>query len=197
MGKRFIIAALLAIALTATGLADDWNIDKAHSHIGFTARHMLITRVPGKFEDYGAKISFDGKNLAAGSAELTINVQSITTDNDRRDNHLRSGDFFDIENFPTLTFKSTKIIPGEGNQFKMIGDLTIKGITRPVTLDCIYNGSITDPRGNTRAGFTASGSIKRHDFNIAWDNKLKDGTFIVGEDILLDIQAELIKQAQE
>ena len=197
MGKRFIIAALLAIALTATGLADQWNIDKSNSHVGFSAQHMLINHVPGQFNDFSGKVFFDGKNVAEGSAELTINMQSITTGNDRRDNHLRSGDFFDIENYPIATFKSTKIIPGDGDNFKMIGDLTIKGITKPVTLDCVFNGAITDPGGNTRAGFAASGSIKRHDFNIAWDNKLKDGTFIVGEDILLDIQAELIKQAQE
>ena len=192
-----VVIAAITTLMAAGATAQVWNFDKNHSYIGFTAKHMVITTVPGKFEDYTGQINFDGKDFTTGSAEVTIQAASINTDSEKRDNHLRSSDFFDVAKYPTITFKSTKIERTEGNNFNMTGDLTIKGITKPVTLACTLNGLITDPYGNTRAGFTATGMIKRHDFNIAWDNKLKDGTFIVGEDILLDIQAELIKQAQE
>jgi len=197
MKRQLAMTTLFAVILMTVAAADQWDIDKAHSYIGFSAQHMVVSHVPGKFENYDGKVIFDGKNLAAGSTELTINVQSINTGNERRDNHLRSSEFFDLENFPIITFKSSKIVPGEGNKFKMLGDLTIRGITKPITLDCFFNGTITDTQGNTRAGFAAGGSIKRHDFNIAWDNKLQDGSFIVGEEITLDIQAELVKQVNK
>jgi polyisoprenoid-binding protein YceI len=174
--------------------ADTWDFDKAHSTIGFTAQHMLISHVAGKFEDYSGKVMFNGTDLTKGSVEVTINVKSINTDNDRRDSHLQSSEFFDVEKYPTITFKSTKITTVDEKHFKMTGDLIIKGITKPVTLDCTLNGVITDPWGNTRAGFAASGMIKRHDFNIAWDNKLQDGNYIVGEDITINLQIELTKE---
>jgi polyisoprenoid-binding protein YceI len=188
----FILVAILAIAITAQ--ADTWDFDKSHSTIGFTAQHMLISHVAGKFEDFSGQVMFDGKDLTKGSVEVNIDVNSINTDNDRRNNHLRSSDFFDIANYPTMTFKSTKITMVDDKHFQMTGDLTIKGITKPVTLDCTLNGIITDPMGNTRAGFSATGMIHRHDFNIAWDNKLQDGSYIVGEDIDINLQIEITKE---
>jgi len=193
MYKTSIIVLAMVLSLALGVQAQTWNFDKAHTTIGFSARHMVIANVAGKFEDYDGQVMFDGKNLGAGMVNLTINVQSINTDNDTRDKHLRSSDFFDMEKYPAITFKSTKIVKGEGNNFKLTGDLTMKGITKSVTLDCVLNGIITDPMGNTRAGFSGTGMIKRHDYNIAWDNKIQDGSFIVGEDIAINLQIELTK----
>ena len=191
-----VVIAAITTLMAAGATAQVWNFDKNHSYIGFTAKHMVITTVPGKFEDYTGQINFDGKDFTTGSAEVTIQAASINTDSEKRDNHLRSSDFFDVAKYPTITFKSTKIERTEGNNFNMTGDLTIKGITKPVTLACTLNGLITDPYGNTRAGFTATGMIKRHDFDIAWDNKLKDGSFIVGENINIILQVELVEQQE-
>ena len=193
MYKTSIIVMAVVLSLAFSVQAQTWNFDKAHSTIGFSARHMLIANVSGKFEDYDGKVMFDGKNIGAGMVDLTINVQSINTDNDKRDQHLRSSDFFDMDKYPTITFKSTKVVKGEGNNFKLTGDLTMKGVTKSVILDCVLNGIITDPMGNIRAGFSGTGTIKRHDFNIAWDNKLQDGSFVVGEDIAINLQIELTK----
>ncbi len=193
MYKTSIIVLAVVLSLALGVQAQTWNFDKAHSTIGFSAKHMLISNVAGKFEDYDGQVTFDGKNLEAGTVNLTINVQSINTDNGARDKHLRSSDFFDMEKYPTITFKSTKVVKGEGNNFKLTGDLTMKGVTKSVTLDCVLNGIITDPMGASRAGFSGTGMIKRHDFNIAWDNKLQDGSYIVGEDIAINLQIELTK----
>jgi len=193
MYKTSIIVLAVVLALAFSVQAQDWNFDKAHSSIGFGVKHMLIANVTGNFNDYDGKVMFDGQNLETGMVELTINVLSINTNNSKRDDHLRSSDFFDMEKFPTITFKSTKIIKGEGNNFKLTGDLTMKGITKPVTLDCILNGVITDPWGTTRAGFGGTATIKRHDFNIAWDNKLQDGSFVVSDDVTINFQIELTK----
>jgi len=193
MYKTSIMVFTVVLSLTLGVQAQTWNFDKAHSTIGFSARHMVISNVAGKFEDYDGQVTFDGKNLETGSVDLTINVQSINTDNDTRDKHLRSSDFFDMEKYPTITFKSTKVIKGEGDNFKLIGDLTMKGITHSVIIDCVLNGIITDPWGVTRAGFSGTTTIKRHDFNIAWDNKLQDGSYIVGEDIAINLQIELTR----
>jgi polyisoprenoid-binding protein YceI len=193
MRKISIIILAVVLTLAFNTQAQDWNFDKAHSTIGFGVKHMLIANVTGNFNDYDGKVVFDGKNLEKGVVELTINVLSINTNNEKRDEHLRSSDFFDMEKYPTITFKSTKIVKGEGNNFTLTGDLTMKGVSKPVILDCVLNGVITDPWGTTRAGFSGTTTIKRHDFNIAWDNKLQDGSFVVGEDIAINLQIELTK----
>jgi polyisoprenoid-binding protein YceI len=193
MLKRMVTVLVIVLAATLVSQAETWNLDNANSSIGFSVKHMVIATVRGQFENFEGKVNFDGKSLEKGSAEITIDVKSIDTNNDRRDNHLRSSDFFEADKFPTISFNSTKITQTGENEFQMTGGLTMKGITKPVTLDCIFNGTVTDPRGNERAGFEATGTIKRHDFNIAWDNKLQDGSFIAGEEIKLDIHAELVK----
>jgi polyisoprenoid-binding protein YceI len=138
-------------------------------------------------------VIFDGKNLEKGKAEITIQMASINTDNSKRDDHLRSADFFNVEKFPTMTFKSTKITKGSGDNFKMTGNLTIKDVTKEVTLDCTFNGVI-EFMGNNRAGFTAQTVINRQDFNVSWDNKLQDGSLIVGDDVTINLEIELVQE---
>lgn len=186
---------VLAFAVNAQqSRQQTWKLDKAHSDIGFAVKHMVIATVKGEFQDYDGAIVFDGENVETGLVDFTINVVSINTGIERRDNHLKSADFFDVEKYPTIKFKSKKIVRGEDNQFKIIGDLTIKDITKEVTLDAVYHGKVTDSNGATRAGFSAGTTIKRHEFNIKWDNKLRDGSLVAGEDVKIEIEAELIRQ---
>ena len=194
MLKRIVILSLAMIMLAWPLQAAEWNIDKAHSSIGFSVRHLVISSVKGSFIDYTDTVKFDGKNLADGSVEVTIKVASINTENEDRDNHLRGSEFFNVAEYPTMTFKSKKIIPGADNEFKMIGDLTMKDVTKEITLDGKFNGTIDDPWGNTRAGFSAETTINRQDFNVSWENKLKDGSLVVGNEVTILLDVELVKQ---
>jgi len=193
MINRLLQIAALVLALALSAQAETWNFDKAHSSIGFSAQHMLISSVSGKFEDYDGAVIFDSKSPEKGSAEITIQVKSINTDNVTRDNHLKTSDFFEADKYPTITFKSTKITKIDEKNFTMTGDLTMKGVTKSVTLQGKLNGIVVDPWGMTRAGFTMTGAINRHDYNIAWDNKLQDGSLIVGEQVDLNLHVEVTK----
>ena len=193
MKKRFLLLIIMTAMLALPIRAEVWNIDPVHSTIGFSVRHMVISKVPGEFRDYDGQITFDGKNLAQGQVDITIQMASIDTRNEDRDKHLRSADFFDVEKFPVMTFKSKKITPGMGNAFALVGDLTIKGITREVTLNGEFNGTMVDPWGNTRAGFAAETTINRQDFNVSWSNALQDGSLVVGNGVTINLEIELIK----
>jgi len=194
MLKRITILSFAMILLAWPLQAAQWNFDKAHSSIGFSVRHLVVSSTKGFFTDYTGSVEFDGKNLANGSVEITIQATSINTENEDRDNHLRNPDFFNVAEYPTIIFKSKKIIPGEANAFTLIGDLTMKDVTKEITLNGELNGVIEDPWGNTRAGFSAETTINRQDFNVAWENKLKDGSLVVGNDVAIVLEIELIKQ---
>lgn len=194
MLKRPFFAAVALIIFVSPALAQTWQIDKAHSSVGFTVKHLVISKVKGYFHDYDAVIDFDGKNLDKASVKATVQMASVDTDNDRRDSHLRSADFFDVEKYPTMTFVSKKIIPGDGNNFTMIGDLTIRDKTHEVTFDGQLNGVITDPRGNTRAGLSATTTINRQDYGVAWANKLQDGSLVASNNVDIEIDIEMIEE---
>jgi polyisoprenoid-binding protein YceI len=170
-----------------------WEFDKAHSNVGFSVKHLVISKVKGTFNDYSGQVKFDGTDFDKASIDVTIQMASIDTDNEKRDGHLSSPDFFDVEKYPTMTFKSTKITDPKDGRFQIMGDLTIKGVTLPVTLESEHFGTITGPYGKTRAGFSATTTINRQDFNVAWDNKLQDGTLVVGNDVTINLEIQLIK----
>ncbi len=194
MLRRMLLSAIILLALSIPVQAQVWNIDPAHSHVGFTVKHLVITKVDGEFKDFAGTIKdFDGKDVTKGSVDVTIQIASINTNIDQRDTHLKSPDFFDAAKFPTMTFKSKKIIKGAGDKFTMIGDLTMKGVTREDTLDCTFNGVITDPQGNTRSGFSASTVINRQDYGLSWSNKLADGSLVVGNEVTIGLELETIK----
>jgi polyisoprenoid-binding protein YceI len=184
-----VISALAALPASAA----DWNVDKAHSNIGFKVSHLVISSVSGKFSDYAADIAFDPDKPEGATVDVTIEMASIDTENEDRDNHLRSPDFFNVEKYPTMTFTSKRITMNDDNTFTMVGDLTIKDVTREVTLEGKLNGIVQDPWGNTRAGFAVETTINRQDFNVAWDNKLQDGSLVVGNDVDIILDIELIK----
>jgi len=193
MYKRALTLFLALFIMGSMGTAATWNFDKAHSNIGFSVRHLVISKTKGDFGDYSGKVVFDGDNLEKGSAEITIQMASIDTDDEDRDKHLRSADFFNVEKYPTMTFKSKEVRKGEDNKFTMTGDLTIKDVTREVVLKGEFMGIMEDPWGNTRAGFSAETTINRQDFNVSWNNALQDGSLVVGNDVKIELEIELIK----
>lgn len=172
--------------------ATTWKIDPAHSSIEFAVKHMMFTTVKGRFTDAGGTIQFDPKNPTGGHADITIGTASIDTREAQRDAHLKSVDFFDVENFAAITFKSTRI-EGTSKSFRMSGDLTIHGVTKPVTLDVTYEGSGKDPWGGERAGYSATGKLNRKDFGLTWNAALETGGFLVGDEVKLSLDVQLIK----
>ncbi len=173
-----------------------WKIDSAHSEINFTVRHMMIANVRGRFENFAGSVEFDLENPENSSVEVEINTDSINTRESQRDAHLKSADFLDVETYPHMVFKSTKIeVLGE-NTGRIHGDLTIKDVTRAVVLDVTYAGQAKSPWGTTSAGFTASTKINRKDWGLTWNVALETGGWLVGEEIKIDLEMEIVKQAE-
>jgi len=173
--------------------AGTWAIDPSHSSIEFVARHLVVSKVKGRFGAFEGTITIDPADPLASTVEVTIQVASIGTGEEQRDAHLRSPDFFDAEQFPTITFRSTAL-RADGDDYAVDGDLTIKGVTRPVTLDFEYNGSSPDPWGGTRAGFSADTDINRRDFGLDFDVKLDTGGALVSEKIKIQLEVEATLQ---
>jgi polyisoprenoid-binding protein YceI len=175
--------------------AENWTVDKTHSSVNFTVRHMVISKVHGSFDDFSGDIKFSEMDFENSSVTFTVDMASVDTDNEKRNGHLKSPDFFDVEKFPTMTFNSKKIIKGEGNMFKLVGDLTIKGVTKEITFDCEFGGVVKLSEGNAKAGFSADTTINRQDFKVEWSNTLDGGGLVVSDDvdISIEIEANLVK----
>lgn len=171
----------------------NWSIDTSHSHVEFAVRHMMVATAKGRFSDVKGSIQFDGTDLSTATIDVEIPVDSIDTKNEQRDTHLKSPDFFDAANFPTLTFKSKKIVPGSDNAFTIVGDLTIRGTTKEVTLAGESNGMLRDPWGMDRAGFSATGKINRFDFGLHWNAALETGGLVVAQDVKISLEVEIVK----
>ena len=199
---RSFPAVLVALIVSSASFAapETLKIDPSHSIVGFQVRHFFA-KTPGRFKEIDGTIQYDAKNPAASSVDVTIQAASIDTEHERRDNHLRTGDFFETEKFPTLTFKSRKVelakgktALAEGDKFQIHGDLTIKGITKPVTLDATFMGAgqvaIGGNSQGTVAGFEASTTINRKDYNILWNKALDQGGAMLGDDVFINLQVE-------
>ena len=168
-----------------------YNVDMNHSSIEFAVKHMMVSKVKGFFESYDARVeATDLEDLTTAAINFTINVSSINTRNTDRDNHLRSADFFDIDNHPTITFTSTKI-EGSDDDYTITGDMTIKGITKPVTFDVEYNGKGKTPDGTEVYGFEAETKLNREDFGLTWNAALETGGVLVGKDIKIRVELEM------
>ncbi len=191
MKRLTVMLSLAALTLATAAFAAPvkYTFDAVHSEVGFTVRH-LFSKVPGRFTEYDGAIQFDEKNLPASSVEFTIQAKSITTGNERRDGHLRSPDFFDVEKLPTITFKSTKVSALKGQKFTVMGDLTMKGVTRPVTLECEFLGAGDLGPMGYKAGFDATTTINRKDFGIVWNKTLDQGSTVLGDDVAITIHVE-------
>ncbi|MBA3889167.1 MAG: YceI family protein [Gemmatimonadaceae bacterium] len=175
-----------------------WTIDPAHTLVEFSTKHMMITTVKGRFADVQGTIVTDERDPAKSSAEVTIAAASLSTGTDGRDEHLRSADFFDVEKFPSLTFRSKRIEGGSltpGAAFTVVGDLTIRDVTKEVTLSATFEGAGTDPWGNEKASFAASTKVDRREFGLTWNAALETGGVLVSNDIRIAIEAQAVKAA--
>lgn len=173
----------------------NWAVDTTHSSIDFSIRHMVIAKVKGTFHTYEAKINADPEDLTTADIEFSVDLASVDSRNEDRDNHLRSADFFDVEKFPKMVFKSTKIVKKGDGEYDVTGDLTIHGVTHQETFSATYEGSGKDPWGNERAGFSAQGSIKRADYGLTWNAALETGGVLVGDQVQVSLEIEALKQA--
>lgn len=180
---------------TLSELSGTWVLDPAHTRIGFVARHAMITKVRGAFNEFEGTAVVDGANLPASTVEVTIQAASIDTRNEDRDGHLRSNDFLAMEEYPTITFVSTGARATGEADLELTGDLTIKGVTRPVTIPFEFEGAATDPFGNLRAGFEGSVTVNRKDYGITWNAALEAGGVLVGEKVVLEFEVSAIKSA--
>ena len=189
------LAALLAagIALPASAATDTWTIDKEHSTVSFQVRHLL-TKVRGQFDAFQGSVQMDPQHPETGAVEFTIDAKSIDTDAPKRDEHLRSPDFFDVANNPQITFKSKKVVPLAAGRFAVAGTLTMRGVAREVTLPVELLGTTKDPWGNVRAGFSTALTLNRKDYGINWNKALDEGGYVLGDDVEIDIQLEAIQQ---
>lgn len=168
-----------------------WALDTAHSSVDFSVRHMMIAKVKGSFKSFNATIEADPTDLTTATIEFTVDLSSVDTRNEDRDNHLRSADFFDVENNPTMTFKATNIVKTGEGEYDVTGDLTLRGVTRPETFAVSFEGTGKDPWGNEKVGFNAEGKIKRSEYGLTWNAALETGGVLVGDEIkvALEIQA--------
>lgn len=182
------IAGGMLLAQPAT-----WKLDQSHSNVLFTVDHMVISEVTGYFRTFDGTVTASKPDWSDAQIEFTVDVGSINTDNERRDNHLRSEDFFDAAHYPKATFKATGMKKVGNNKYKLTGDLTIRGTTKKVTWDVTFKGQTKDPWGNIRAGFIAETTINRFDFGLKWNNLTETGGLVVGKDVRIRVNAELIK----
>jgi polyisoprenoid-binding protein YceI len=181
--------------MTMSSKTTTWTIDSAHAEVGFAVRHLMIATVRGRFGAVSGTVTVDEQDPLNSKVDVTVDVSSVDTRQEMRDNHLRSADFFDVEKYPTMHFVSKRIDGDLDGQFRVTGDLTIRGIAREVTLTATLEGRTQDPWGNERAGFSASGKINRHEFGLNWNQALETGGVMVGDEVKLTIDVELVHQA--
>jgi len=174
-----------------------WTVDPTHAEIGFAVKHLMISTVRGRFGAVEGKVVLNEADPSKSSVDVSVDIASIDTRQEMRDNHLRSADFFDAENHPKMRFVSKKVVGDITDDFKVVGDLTIRGTTREVTLDVSLTGRGNDPWGNERMGFEAKGKVNRLDFGLHYNPALEAGGFVVGDEVKISIDVELIKQKTE
>lgn len=170
-----------------------WKIDPSHSEVQFKVKHLVISTVTGSFGSYDGEIRAEGDDFENAKATFSADIDSITTNNDDRDQHLKSDDFFNAESFPQLSFESKKVKKNGDGEYKVTGDLTIRDVTKEVDLDVVHGGTVGDPYGNTKAGFEVTGEINRKDFGLTWDAVTEAGNVVVGDKIKLQLNLQFIE----
>jgi polyisoprenoid-binding protein YceI len=188
-----VLEELAMTAIAADILTGNWTIDTSHSRVGFTARHAMVTKVRGAFHEFTGTANLNTDNPADSHIDLTIEVASVNTGNEQRDGHLRTNDFFDAETYPQIRFVSTNVERVDPENYRLTGDLTIKGVTNPVTVEFEHTGVATDPYGNQRAGFEGKASINRKDWGISFNAALETGGVLVSEKIGLEFDISAIR----
>ena len=198
IGKWIVIVGMavsIGIGLSSTAIAEmtKWKVDYDHSTVGFQVVHMVVSKTNGKFTEYSGVVEMDPDAKEFKTIEAVIQTASVTTDHQKRDDHLRSPDFFDVQKFPTMTYKM-KSYKKSGDQYTALGDLSLLGVTKEITLVGTFNGVAQDPWGNTRAGFTAEGTINRKDYGMKFSKLLDSGGMLVGDEVKIKLEIEVIKE---
>ncbi|MBS1529655.1 MAG: polyisoprenoid-binding protein [Bacteroidetes bacterium] len=178
-----------------TQIATKWSIDPMHSEVQFKVKHLVISTVTGSFQNFEGTVETEGDDFSDAKINFSLDVNSINTNQAQRDGHLKSADFFDAEQYPHIAFESTSFTKEGDENYKLVGNLTIKGVTKPVTLQVEHGGVANDFYGNTKAGFEIDGKINRKEFGLTWDGVTEAGSVVVGEDIKLHANIQLAKQA--
>jgi polyisoprenoid-binding protein YceI len=171
-----------------------WQVDPSHTHLEFAVRHLMIATVRGRFSDVAGTVIVPGDDFSRAQVEATVRVASIDTREPQRDGHLKSSDFFDVEKHPTMTFRSRRVerTSGGADRYRLVGDFTLHGVTKEILLEATLEGLAKDPYGNERAGFSAKGTINRKDFGLAWNQVLETGGVLVGDEVKIAIDAEIV-----
>lgn len=190
--KRLLAALPLLVAGIAHADSVEWKLDASHTTVGFSVPHLVVSSVDGRFKEASASINLDDADLTKSQVSVDINAASIDTGDAKRDEHLRGTDFFDVKKFPKLTFKSTKIAKA-GAGYKLTGDLTIRDVTKPVTLDATLSAPVKTPWGNQARAVKVSGKLKRSDFGLKWNKALETGGVVVGDEVTINVKAEVTK----
>jgi polyisoprenoid-binding protein YceI len=191
-----VLAGALVIGASATAFGATWDIDSGHSTVGFSVRHMMVSSVHGSFAKYTGTIAIDDNDVSKSTAHIEIDASSVTTGNDKRDEHLRSPDFFDVAHFPKLVFDATRVERRGPDALNLTGNLTIKGVTRPVVLAVTgLTPEVKDPWGGTRRGATATAKISRKDFGLNWNKAMEAGGVVVGDEVTIQLEVELTKKS--
>ena len=189
MKKLFLLAAVL-LANTALFSQTKWNVDVVHSSVKFTVEHLVISEVEGQFKTFTGSMISTKPDFTGSTVDFSVDVNSISTDNDMRDTHLKSDDFFNAEKFPKMTFKSTSFKKVSGNKYALTGNLTLRDVTKSVTFDVTYGGTAKDGYGNTKAGFKATAVINRFDYGLKWNALTEAGGMTVGSDVTIALRLE-------
>lgn len=193
--KTFILSFLITAGnLSAFSQTTRWGYDASHAKVGFSISHFGISETEGKFTKFDGLVLSDKPDFSDAKIDFTIDVNSINTEEPQRDTHLKSPDFFDVTKYPSITFKSKSLQPLGKNKYKLIGDISMHGVTKEIDLNVAYRGTVVDPYKNTKAGFKITGTLDRTQFGLVWNGKLATGDLLVGNDVDLDINIELTKK---
>jgi len=194
--KKIILsgAALALFAMPLAAQTTKWTFDKTHSKVQFDVTHLVISEVTGQFKDYEGLVLADKADFSDAKIDFSIDVKSVDTDDEKRDGHLQSADFFDVAKYPKMSFKSKSLKKAGTNVYQVTGDFTMHGITKQITINLQYNGTKNDPWGNTKAGFKVTGKINRSDFGLKYNSPLDGGGVMIGEEVTITCKIELLKQ---
>lgn len=193
MMKRILTTLALTALLAVGAQAATYTIDTSHSSVNFKVRHMMVSKVSGSFAGFTGSIEFDPEAITGSSVNAEIDMATVDTNDEKRDQHLVSADFFDVAAHPTMTFRSTGV-KADGDDWILMGELTLLGVTKPVELELEYSGEVNDPWGNVRAGFSAEGKIDRSDFGMTWNKSMDKGGIVVGNEVEIELEIEAIRQ---
>jgi polyisoprenoid-binding protein YceI len=191
--KKILMSALAMFTMLAVNAQTNWSVDNGHSNVKFTVTHMIVSEMEGYFKTYSGKITSTTDDFQDAKIEFTVDVNSINTDDEKRDGHLKSDDFFNVEKFPTMKFKSTSFKKVNGKNYVLEGELTIRDVTKKVKFDVVYNGTAKDPWGNTKAGFKIKTKINRFDYGLKWNAAVEAGGLVVSNEVEIAVNLELKK----